>query len=61
MAFSRNPNNRTIVAIPVLLCVAVVFAVLGALFSFLEGKTKNESMVISGTSDSAVADEFSKI
>ena len=61
VAFSQNPNNRTILAIPVLLIAAIIFGLLGALFSYLEKTTTKHSNVVSGVHESAVVDEFSKI
>ena len=37
IAYAKNPNNRAIVAIPVLLVLAFIFYVLASFFSYVGG------------------------
>ncbi len=62
MAYAKNPANRTIVAIPVLLIGSFAFYILSGVFAYLGGSDDSiESAVIAGVSDSNLADSFSKV
>ena len=39
MAFAKNPANRTVVALIILLVVSFIFYVLAAFFSYVDGST----------------------
>lgn len=60
--YAKNPKNRTIVAIPVLLFVAFIFFFLSVIFSYLSGEHDSlEDKIITGVSESNAAETFKKI
>ena len=64
--YSRDPKNRWIVAIPILLVLSFIFYVLAGFFSYLggsgeEGKKSFDSDAMTGVSDFNAADNFKKI
>ena len=62
VAYAKNPANRTIVAIPVLLIGSFTFYILSGVFAYLGGSDDSiDSAVIAGVADSNAADSFSKI
>ena len=61
VAYAKNPANRTIVAIPVLLIVSFIFYVLSGFFSYAAAATDKSSDIIAGVSDSIAADSFNII
>jgi len=64
-SYARDPANRYIVAIPLLLVLSFIFYVLAGVFSALGGgsgsPTSAESGIMTGVSDFSAADNFKKI
>ena len=61
IAYAKNPANRIIVAIPLLVVASFIFYVLSSFFFALGGGDSQESSSMAGIADSNAADAFSKI
>lgn len=63
-AYAKDPKNRNVVAIPLLLVASFLFYILAAFFSTLGGgdaSTSVEEGMLAGVADSNAADSFQKI
>ena len=63
-AYARDPKNRYIVAIPILLLASFLFYILSAFFSYASGSSESltlEESIMQGVADYNAADTFQKI
>jgi len=60
LVYARNPANRTIVAIPILLVVSFLFYFLSAFFAYMSGSTATAatSSLEGVSTDSNAAENF---
>lgn len=62
--YAKDPKNRMVVAVPLLLVASFIFYVLAAFFSSLGGGAASSSLedgMLAGVSDYNAADSFQKI